>query len=231
MQGREQPIENFYRDKSRRDGHNSHCKFCTLAKNERWRQAHSDSVAEYRRSYYLANRDKFIETSKNYRLQHMDQVRATKKAYRKSHPEYFRELNRAKRLRHLDDYNRKAREYYQKTKISRWAKRQVFVCRDRARKKGVPFSIQWTDLLDRKTGHLPEKCAVFGFQLDYNSGPDRRIWASVDRIIPAMGYVPGNVRVISMAANIAKLDGINDLFQVIPYSQPSGDGCDDRAVP
>jgi hypothetical protein len=52
--------------------------------------------------------------------------------------------------------------------------------------------------------------------LIYDGSGDRRCWASVDKIIPSVGYVSGNVRIISMAANMAKLDGIGDILQLKP---------------
>ena len=55
-------------------------------------------------------------------------------------------------------------------------------------------------------------------RLDYAGGGDRRLWASVDRIKPELGYVKGNVRVISLAANMAKMDSEVDIIK--PYPQP-----------
>ena len=79
--------------------------------------------------------------------------------------------------------------------------------RYRALKKGIPFDMEPSDLAD-----MPELCPVLGCKLDYDRRGDRRLWASVDRIIPALGYVKGNIRIISMAANLAKLDGIGDIY-------------------
>lgn len=66
------------------------------------------------------------------------------------------------------------------------------------------------DLLDHKTGELPEFCPIFpNIRLDYNQGSDRRCWASVDRKVPTLGYVTDNVWVVSMAANTWKTNGSN----------------------
>jgi hypothetical protein len=59
-------------------------------------------------------------------------------------------------------------------------------------------------------GTLPIFCAIFPhIRLDYQHGEDRRTWATVDRIVPQLGYVTGNVHVISNAANIWKSNGSN----------------------
>jgi hypothetical protein len=94
--------------------------------------------------------------------------------------------------------------------INNWAKRAIISCRKRANNKGPSFNIEISDLLP-----LPQFCPFFGIPLDYKSGPDRRRWASVDKIKPELGYVKGNVRIISSAANWAKNDGDDSIFSVI----------------
>jgi hypothetical protein len=93
--------------------------------------------------------------------------------------------------------------------VSTWATRIIRGCRRRARKKGVPFNLIVADILP-----LPKICPVLKVELDYCAGPTREIWASVDRIKPKYGYVSGNVRIISFAANFAKGAGIGDLVIV-----------------
>jgi hypothetical protein len=44
--------------------------------------------------------------------------------------------------------------------------------------KGIPFNLEREDLLP-----LPAFCPVFGIKMDYTGGTDRRIRASLDRII------------------------------------------------
>ena len=91
-----------------------------------------------------------------------------------------------------------------------WANCIISSCKERAKKKNVPFDIDASDLLDKSTGELPIYCPLFPhILLDYDAGPDRRLWASVDRTVPELGYTKGNVRVMSMAANIWKSNGSN----------------------
>lgn len=105
---------------------------------------------------------------------------------------------------------------------SKWSKRAMHSIRDRSKKKGIPFDMGTSDLLDPKTGQLPVYCSVLPhIKLDYSSGDDRRMWASVDKIIPRLGYIKGNVRVISMCANAAKMDGEGDI--VNPPEIPDAD--------
>lgn len=70
----------------------------------------------------------------------------------------------------------------------------------RARKKGLEFSIQPSDI------HVPECCPLRGTPMvrgHYKAGPNS---PSLDRINPARGYVPDNIWVISNRANMWKSD-------------------------
>lgn len=67
----------------------------------------------------------------------------------------------------------------------------------RAEKLGIPFEIEVTDI------SIPKRCPVLGMKIRV-CHPDQEKSASLDRIIPSLGYVPGNVVVISMKANRLK---------------------------
>lgn len=100
---------------------------------------------------------------------------------------------------------------YNRTKRSKdWTRLKVMQCRQRAIQKNLPFDLKASNLLDPRTGQLPVFCPQFPhIRLDYCGGRDRRCWASVDRIVPELGYVAGNVQVVSMAFNFWKSNGSN----------------------
>lgn len=104
----------------------------------------------------------------------------------------------------------KYRERRKKWASSNWISVCLHRCKRRAKQKGILFDLESSDLLDH-TGQLPEYCVIFPhIKLDYLGGADRRIWASVDRIVPELGYTKGNVCVISFGANIWKSNGSNE---------------------
>jgi hypothetical protein len=72
----------------------------------------------------------------------------------------------------------------------------------RAKLKGVPFEITKDDII------IPEVCPILGVKLERGAGAGNYIDTSpsLDRIVPELGYVPGNVAVISMRANRIKND-------------------------
>lgn len=74
----------------------------------------------------------------------------------------------------------------------------------RARRRSLPFDITVADLMEITRTH----CPVFGIEFDFiarfrfnGSAP------SLDRFYPHLGYVKGNVKVISLKANRMKLNG------------------------
>jgi hypothetical protein len=72
--------------------------------------------------------------------------------------------------------------------------------RKRARKRVVPFAITADHVL------IPDICPILGIPLVTNRVRARADSPSIDRIEPALGYVPGNVHVISFRANTMKSD-------------------------
>lgn len=70
----------------------------------------------------------------------------------------------------------------------------------RAKKSGVPFSITQEDF------QIPTHCPVLGVKLESGTKTYHDTSPSLDRIIPEIGYVPGNVVVMSFRANRIKGD-------------------------
>lgn len=79
--------------------------------------------------------------------------------------------------------------------------------RARARKKGVPFALKLSDI------EVPTHCPALGVPLvkGIGRGPGPQPNSpTLDRIDPALGYIPGNVVVISHRANAIKSDATVD---------------------
>lgn len=88
-------------------------------------------------------------------------------------------------------FNR-SRELFNETKV-------------RAVKRGVPHTITKEDV--RNMFGIVKTCPIFGVELDYTGGVRTDNSPSLDRVIPELGYVKGNVAVISERANRLKNDG------------------------
>lgn len=93
----------------------------------------------------------------------------------------------------------------------------------RAEKMGLAFDIDVADII------VPPRCPILGIELrmakNENGGPDDHS-PSLDRINPALGYVKGNVSVISNRANRIKTDATPEILRrIVAYISPDeGEG-------
>lgn len=90
------------------------------------------------------------------------------------------------------------REYLAERRKTRWAKVKIKELQCSARRRGLAFCLEETDLM------LPEKCPVLGIKLRVGKGVQGPASPSVDRIDTTKGYVRGNVVVVSSRANSLK---------------------------
>lgn len=93
-----------------------------------------------------------------------------------------------------------------------------FAAKTRATKKKLPFDIEVSDIV------IPTLCPVLGIELHrIKSGRgvgQNPASPSLDRIIPHLGYVKGNVRVISFRANVLKNDAsVEELEKILADSR------------
>jgi len=111
--------------------------------------------------------------------------------------------------KNADKYNKKRREFNAENK----AEMLVSLARQRARKKGIEFSITADSL------YLPTHCPALGIEIDYAiAGGWKTNSPTLDRVDNSRGYVPGNVFVISFRANAIKSDAsLSDLEKIISY--------------
>lgn len=84
----------------------------------------------------------------------------------------------------------------------------------RAAQAGVPFSITADDIT------IPQLCPVLGVPLVVGQAQATDFSPSLDRVLPLLGYVPGNILVISNRANriknnatIMELRAVADFFE------------------
>jgi hypothetical protein len=126
------------------------------------------------------------EKQKAYKAKHRAKIAAYHKEYSKKwYAENSDEIKAASK-RYREENKRKPR--YIKMRLLNSAKW-------RASKNNVPFNLSLDDF------EIPSQCPV------YNVPFDSGIYAvTLDRIIPVLGYVKGNVQVISHRANTPKRD-------------------------
>lgn len=118
----------------------------------------------------------------------------------------------AKEVHHIKD-----RENYRdplNTFFRQFNNRKQFAIRN-----GIPFEIKFEEL------QRPEFCPILGIKLNYGcsnqeNGKQTRdpAKASIDKLVPELGYVPGNVFIISWRANKLKSNmSIRELEAILDY--------------
>lgn len=86
-----------------------------------------------------------------------------------------------------------------------------------ARKKNLPFNLELSDII------VPKYCPILGIELIPAKGNKTDNSPSVDRIIPELGYVKGNIIVISLKANQLKSNGtIEEHEKVLNWMKING---------
>lgn len=164
------------------------CNYCHQEKTE-------SELAKGKRAKCKACHAKYARA---FKARNPEKVKAARKRYSESGA--ATKTHRAWKARnheHSQEYMRKYnREYVRKNK------RQIMLktAKWRAEKAGVPCTITIEDIV------IPELCPVLGIPLQIGTRGFTNNSPTLDRIRPELGYVPGNVAVISLRANRIKND-------------------------
>lgn len=90
-----------------------------------------------------------------------------------------------------------------------WAARTLGAIKHRAKMAGVPFDLTPRDV------YVPTHCPIFGTQFVFGGPKGHPCAPSIDRIRPRLGYVKGNIAVISRRANMIKQDATAAEIQAV----------------
>lgn len=140
--------------------------------------------SEYFKNYYIKNREKYIERAK---------------AHYRNNKEQKKEYDRQRRTRLKESLSETAKVIARKRYFSNPKRMMLDRARNRAKESGLPFSIGIDDI------NIPDKCPILGIPMEFCLGSGgKENSPSIDRIQNDLGYVPGNIGVISMLANRIK---------------------------
>lgn len=128
-------------------------------------------------------------------------------------PERLARRNELRRLKRENDEYRLARNLKdtetRHNNEDSIKKALVRAAKARAKKKGIPFDITIEDFT------LPEKCPLLEIPLTVGYENAQENSYSLDKIIPELGYVKGNVWVISNKANAIKNNASLEELQLL----------------
>lgn len=114
----------------------------------------------------------------------------------------YREANKAKvylsKKRYVEANKEKVNAFFRQYGRDNYKKKMFMAARARAKKKGLEFNITLEDIV------IPSVCPYLGVPLLGANSRQNRNSPSLDRIDSQLGYIKGNVRVISWLANTMK---------------------------
>lgn len=148
------------------------------------------------------------------RIRKLRAVRDWKNNYREQNGQSYGPAWRKTRLAADPEYrqrmNQQKREEYSRS----FERHMLKNARYRAKSAEVPFELTIDDIV------VPEFCPVLGIRLACGKGRSFDSSPSIDRIVPALGYVRGNIRVISHRANMIRTNAsAAELRLVLAYAE------------
>lgn len=119
--------------------------------------------------------------------------------------EYFEQERIIRNLKAADKYKKNKSKVKVTDKSANRARLLMLRrAKQRAMTKGLPFNLEIDDIV------IPENCPVFGFPLKTDNSKVRKDSASLDRVVPELGYVKGNIMVVSALANTMKTNATEE---------------------
>lgn len=139
------------------------------------------------------------------RYAQLEREKARKREYMRTYSPSEEQKEKARQLmliRERKGWTDLRANYYTDEKIrDRFQRRFWSRIKKAAEDANVPFDLTLDDLV------IPKECPIFHIPLTVGTGVRNHNTPSVDRIIPRLGYVKGNVQIISWKANRMKNDG------------------------
>ena len=186
---KEKPLSEFNKDKRHSSGYATQCKECKRAYDKaRYEKVKADPEFHTKK----------LEHSAKYRESHKEQIK-----------EYSTEYNMRPEVieRKASWYQNKMSEMSVEDKLKLMVKR----AEKRAKVKNVNFNITWEDV------EYVGACPILEIPLNWgettNEGGRNIDTPSLDRINPSLGYIKGNVRIISTLANMMKSSANREQIQ------------------
>jgi hypothetical protein len=155
--------------------------------------------AEYYKQYYQENKDsikpKQKEMAKIWRAKNKEELSEKGKRYYEENKDRILERTGKNSYEKYHQDPASAMQKQQEWKRNNIERYLIQSAKARAKKYGLPFEISHTDVV------VPPRCPYLDIELSPFSG-----WStpSLDKIVPELGYVKGNIQVISTLANTMK---------------------------
>jgi len=173
----------FYQGSYNKSGFSPRCIECLKLKQKLYKEKKLKENAEV-----------FKEKSRNSNLKYYYKNVSKSKEKAKEYQKKYREAN-------LEMCRERGRKCEKKFRTQNPEKALLRGAKKRAKQMKLPFDLEPDDII------IPDICPVLGIPLIINELKSSDNSPTLDRIIPELGYVKSNVKVISMRANMIKSYG------------------------
>jgi len=153
--------------------------------------------------YYRKHKKEIAQRQRSYYLQHPDKQIAYNKAYYETNTEQLRKYAIQYRVKNKAIIKSKAKARL----VENPAKLLLSNAKARAKKFGVPFNLTLEDI--QVCIPLDGLCPITKEPFERGEGKVGPRSMTLDRVIPNLGYVRGNIAVISHKANVIKQNCTN----------------------
>ena len=183
----EKEFSEFYKDKKGKDGLHTQCKPCNDGQKKIYRLTHKRERSTYEKNQNLLNPE-------------------WKKKKAEFNAKYYKKLKETDSivLKNMREFSKNFNKVYRKDNPTYFL---LKAAKSRAKKQNLPFNLELEDII------IPAYCPILEIELFTNKEKSCNNSPSLDKIIPNLGYVKGNIKVISHLANSMKNSADFDLLQ------------------
>ena len=175
------------------------------------------------KKYLEENKEAIAERYKKYCEENKEAIAETSKKYREKNKEFI-----AQRFKKYYEENRE--DLLKKQKRRRKENKEAYLCsatKSRIRNKSISFNLDKEYI--KEIWPEDNKCPALSIEFKKGEGMQIDASPSIDRIIPELGYVKGNVQIICMLANRIKNNATADqVIQVGEYFKKITEGVDNE---
>jgi hypothetical protein len=174
----------------------------------------------HRRASYANNPYSRVEQNRRYKEKHREKVLEKARAYAKqkrlaeggaarAKDKERREANKPEIYERTRRWYQQHPEYVNEYRLRRLEAHLLKSAKSRAKTYDIPFDITEADIV------IPDICPALGIPLDRAGKKGVFNSLTLDKIIPELGYVRGNVQVVSCRANRLKSDATAEELEAL----------------